>query len=1080
MNSPMQGYYRFPSVYQDHLVFVSEDDLWLTSIKGGAAHRLTANLGIISQPCFSPDGQYIAFVGSDEGPQEIYVMPSTGGTAKRLTFLGSGIIMAGWNQDKIVFATNYGQPHGHAPALYEVDIHGNLPVRLNKYGPARSISFNHTGGVVLGRHTRDSSYWKRYRGGTAGVLWIDKDGKGEFTKLQPVTANYNCPMFINDRVYFIADNSGVGNICSCKPDGSDFVQHTQHKGFYARNAQTDGNHIVYHAGGDIYLFSLSTNSAKKLSINYLSPRVQRNRKFANAAQFADNYALNPAGSHLCINTRGKIFAFGNWEGSVSQFGDRSGMTRYKHSQWLSDGKRIVAATDQSGQYRLCVFSVETNEQTKHFEHLDIGIPYSIKVSCCKDEAVITNHRQELIWVNLETGDHIIIDRAETGTPFGLPFSWSPDGNWIAYAFPINHQTTAIKLFSFETGQSHQVTRPVLYDFEPVFHPSGKYLLFLSARIFNPVYDNLHFDLNFPKGILPYLITLRKDVPSPFVPVPKSVDEDEEAHIHHHHTDLEQTEKTEKPKEKKPEKIIIDLEGIEDRIVAVPIAEGNYVQMDVCKNKIFYTSYQVEGARYAEPTAKAKLMSYNIDKLEETVFAAGINSFTLSSDGKALAYWSNNQLRVVSTDIETCTSKDSDGFTRKSGWVDFSRIKLSIEPGAEWKQMFAEAWRLQKEFFWSPEMSNIQWQKVFDLYAPLVDRTNTRSEISDLIWEIHGELGTSHAYEVGGDYRPHPPYYVGFLGADLSYDHRHQAYRFERILSADTWHLHSPPPLKRPGVNISEGMLLLAINGQQLSENDPPQKLLVNYIASEVQLTVSNHDGSNRRNVNVKTIGNEAMLRYREWVENNRKYVHEATGGKVGYVHIPDMGPNGYGEFHRYYLSEYDRGGLIVDVRFNGGGHVSQLILEKLSRKRLGFDLTRWVGHEPYPSASPAGPIVAITNEQAGSDGDIFSHSFKMLQLGKLIGMRTWGGVIGIWPRNGLVDGSYTTQPEFSFWFKDVGWKVENYGAEPDIEIDIAPQDYAQGIDPQLDRAIAEIIQELKTNPPLQPDFSNKPDLSLPW
>ncbi len=757
MNSPMQGYYRFPAVYHDHLVFVSEDDLWLTSIKGGATHRLTANLGAISQPCFSPDGQHIAFVGSDEGPTEIYVMPATGGTAQRLTYLGSICIMAGWNGDKIVFASTYGQPHGHAPALYEVDLNGNLPVRLHQYGPARSISFNQKGGVVIGRHTRDASYWKRYRGGTAGVLWIDEQGSGEFTKLQPVTANYNCPMYVNDRVYFIADHSGVGNICSCLTDGSDFVQHTKHKDFYARNAQTDGNNIVYHAGGDIYLFSIATHKSQKLNIGYLSPRVQRNRRFVSANRFTDSYALNPTGSHLSITARGKIFAFGNWEGAISQVGNRSGSTRYKLSQWLSDGKRLVAATDQSGNYRICVYSIETGEQTKHFEHIDIGIPYSIQVCKCKDEVVITNHRQELIWVNLETGDHAIIDRAEAGTPFGLPFSWSPDGNWIAYAFPVSPQNTAIKLYSFETGQSHQITRPVLFDFDPVFHPSGKYLLFLSSRIFNPVYDNLHFDLNFPKGMLPYLITLRKDVASPFVPVPKSVDEDEEAHVHHHHPDLEQKEKenAEKAKDKKPEKIIIDLEGIEDRIVPFPIAEGNYGQLGACKNKVFYTSEQVEGARYSEPVAKAKLMAYDLDKLEETVFASGVNSFHLSHDGKAIAYWSNDQLRVVSTDIDNTKSKDGDDFTRKSGWIDLSRIKLSVEPGAEWRQMFAEAWRLQNEFFWSPEMSNIQWQKVYDLYAPLVDRTNTRSEISDLIWEIHGELGTSHAYEVGGDYRPRP-------------------------------------------------------------------------------------------------------------------------------------------------------------------------------------------------------------------------------------------------------------------------------------------------------------------------------------
>lgn len=1082
MSMSVQGYYRYPTVFEDQVVFVSEDDLWCCSLKGGNVHRLTANLGAVMQPCFSPDGQHIAFIGTEEGPTEVYVMPAIGGTARRLTFLGSITMLAGWNGNNIVFASTYGQPASHATALYEVSLDGGLPRRLNQYGPARSISFNQNGGVVLGRHTRDASYWKRYRGGTAGVLWIDPQGTGEFAKLQPVTGNYNCPLYIANRVYFIVDHTGVGNICSCLPNGTDFQQHTHHKDFYARNAQTDGKHIVYHAGGDLYKLNLQTNKSQLIKIDYHSPRIQRNRRFVPAAQYTESFDLNPTGSHLSVITRGKMFTFGNWEGAVTQLGDRTGLSRYKLSRWLKDNKRMVAATDQSGNYRICIYRIDTGEQVKHFNQVDIGIPYAIEVSPQKDEIVLTNHRQELVWLNLDTGDHAIIDRADKGTPFGLPFSWSPDGNWIAYSFPVTQQTYALKLYSFETGQSHQVTKPVLYDFDPVFHPSGKYLLFLSARIFNPVYDKLQFDLNFPRGTMPYLITLQKDTPSPFVPAPKSIDEDEETHIHHRHPELErkETDAEDKKKDKAIPKIVIDLEGIEDRIVPVPVPEGDYRQISATKNKIFYLTYPIEGARYAESGSKGSLWAYNLDKLEETLFAPAVSSFRLSADSKVLAYYSDKRIRVVSSDIDSCKNKDEDGYNRKCGWIDLNRMKLSVEPGAEWQQMFTEAWRLQNEFFWSPTMSNINWKKVYDLYSPLVLRANTRSEISDIIWELHGELGTSHAYEMGGDYKPRPAYYVGFLGADMEYCAEHNAYKFTRIISADPWQNQTPPPLKRPGVNVSEGMLLLAINGQRLSQTETPNKLLVNHTKTEVQLTVANHDGSNVRQVTVKTVPSEAMLRYREWVEANKNYVHQATGGTVGYVHIPDMGPNGYAEFHRYYLTEYNRDGLIIDVRFNGGGHVSPLLLEKLARKRLGFDLTRWVGYEPYPTESPAGPIIAITNEQAGSDGDIFSHSFKMLKLGKLIGMRTWGGVIGIWPRNGLVDGSQTTQPEFSFWFKDVGWRVENYGAVPDIEVDIAPQEHAAGIDPQLDLAIAEVLAELKTNPPLKPDFSNKPDLSLPW
>jgi tricorn protease len=344
--------------------------------------------------------------------------------------------------------------------------------------------------------------------------------------------------------------------------------------------------------------------------------------------------------------------------------------------------------------------------------------------------------------------------------------------------------------------------------------------------------------------------------------------------------------------------------------------------------------------------------------------------------------------------------------------------------------------------------------------------------------MQGELGTSHAYELGGDYRKSPQYQQGFLGADFRYDPKHDAWRIVRIVPGDTWDAKNAPPLLRPGVNVSNDMLILGVGGEKTNRATPPQKLLANQAGAEVFITVAQRDASSPRTVCVKTLENETILRYRDWVEQNRRIVHEKSRGKAGYVHVPDMGPLGYAEFHRYFLTEVDYDGLVVDVRYNGGGHVSQLLLGKLAGRRIGYDSTRWMGLQPYPSEAPMGPMVAITNEFAGSDGDIVSHSFKLMKLGKLIGRRTWGGVIGIWPRNALVDGALTTQPEFSFWFKDVGWSVENYGTDPDIEVDILPQDWAAGKDPQLDRAIREVLREIRENPPLRPDLSKRPYLGF--
>jgi tricorn protease len=389
-------------------------------------------------------------------------------------------------------------------------------------------------------------------------------------------------------------------------------------------------------------------------------------------------------------------------------------------------------------------------------------------------------------------------------------------------------------------------------------------------------------------------------------------------------------------------------------------------------------------------------------------------------------------------------------------------------------MLQDAWRAMRDHFWVEDLSGVDWARVRRRYLPLVERVATRSEFSDLMWEMQGELGTSHCYELGGDYRTPPPYDVGFLAAHFAYDPRRRGYRIERIVRGDPGEPEASSPLLSPGANIKEGDVIVAINGRPLSKRFSPQEALVALAGQEIRLTLSNG-----RSATVRALASETLARYRDWVNANRAHVHRRTRGRVGYVHIPDMGAPGYSEFHRQFLHELDRPGLIVDVRYNGGGHVSQLLLEKLARRRLAYVKRRWGAPEPYPEDAPCGPMVCLTNEEAGSDGDIFSHCWKMLRLGPLVGRRTWGGVIGIWPRHMLVDGSFTTQPEYSFWFLDAGFGIENHGTEPDVDVDIAPHDFVAGRDPQLDRAIEVALGLLRDSPPRAPTFEPRPRLTLP-
>ena len=1085
---PSQGYVRFPNIFQDRIVFVAEDDLWLVASEGGRAERLTAGVGEVKYPHFSPDGELLAFVGREEGPSEVYVMPALGGTAQRLTFQGGNCRVLGWSTDgtEILYSSNAGQFTGRFEAIYAVKPAGGEP-RLLPFGMANAISYSSDGGIVIGRNIniREFSHWKRYRGGTAGHLWCDRQGDGNFKRLLQLDGNVADPCWIGDRIYFLSDYEGVGNIYSCTPDGEDLRKHTQHTDFYARHLSTDGKVLVYHSAADLYLFDPQTEELRHLEITIPSIRTQRSRKFVSAPSYLDTHALHPQGHMLSVTTRGKAFALGNWEGPVLQYGETDGV-RYRFLEWLNDGKRLVAIHDGAGREELIVFTPEAAEASRSFSEIEFGRVTDLVISPTDDAIVLSNHRNELILVNLETATSRVLDRSDYGAIDGI--AWSPDGSWVAYGFAITTHKVAIKLCNIESGETHQITNPILQDTSPSFDPDGKYLYFLGQRVFNPVHDNLHFDLSFPRGVKPYLITLRNDLRSPFIAEAKAPDEKEkekedpaEKKAQGEADGADETNPESKEKKddgvRKVPAITIDLDDIVDRVIPFPVSEGRYSHISGIKGKVLFLSFPAEGVLQNSGRGKGVLECYDFDAYKTDRLVDAVGSFGLSRDNKWLIYSLHHRLRVIkSGEKPKGDNGNSDRPTRESGWIDLQRVKVSVQPSAEWKQMFAEAWRLQREQFWNEDMSGIDWEAIYNQYAPLVERVSSRSELSDLLWELQGELGTSHAYEMGGDTRHGPHYRQGFLGVDWSYEQETERYRFARIVKGDPSDSSSTSPLTGPGLNIKIGDAVLAINGQRVSPTRGPQELLVNQAGNEVQLLVEAAETKETRVVVVKALSSEITARYREWVESNRRTVHEASNNRVGYIHIPDMSGPGYAEFHRGFLSEFDYPALLIDVRWNGGGNVSGLLLGKLARRRIGYDFPRWGQPEPYPMESPRGPMVALTNEHAGSDGDIFSHSFKLMGLGPLIGKRTWGGVIGINPRHRLVDGTMTTQPEYSFWFKDVGWKVENYGTDPDIEVDIAPQDFAHDVDPQLERAIAEALRLSDEYPTLEPKPGERPKL----
>src|SRR5215469_12265124 len=865
-----QGYVRFPNIHQDQIVFVSEDDLWLISSEGGRAERLTAGVGEVSSPHFSSAGELLAFVGREEGPSEVYVMPALGGTAQRLTFQSaSSCRVLGWSPDgkTILYASNAGQINRRYEVIFAISHNGGMPQQV-PVGMANAISYGPQGGVVLGRNIGEPARWKRYRGGTAGHLWCDPGGNGVFQRLLTLNGNLANPCWVGERIYFISDHEGVGNVYSCTPLGEDIRRHSTHNDFYARNLSSDGKRMVYHCGADLYLFDTAKDYTQRLDIELPSIRSQRNRKFVPANHYLDTYTLHPQGLAVALTTRGKAFSMANWEGPVIQHGLPDG-ARYRLLEWLSDNKRLVAVSDAIGSERLVIFNPEDPSEPKMLTDIEFGRAVSLAVSPTDDVVAITNHRNELIVVDLENGQSAVADRSDHERIRGL--AWSPDGRWLAYAFSHTAQKSAIKLCNMENGETYFATDPVFRDDAPAFDPEGKFLYFLGYRSFNPVYDNLQFDLGFPRGVRPYAITLRRDQISPFIPQPKAPGEkDKEQRKEKAETADQKAEngiegaaqeagEGEEKTSKKAAPVLIDLEGITTRAVPFPVNEARFATIKGIKGKALLLTFPIEGAIHTSNNTyepRGALYMFDFETLRYEWLGDGINDFGLSRDGKTLIYRAHHHLRVLKAGEKFPRSEEGDNPSRENGWLDLHRIKVSVQPAAEWKQMFAEAWRLQREQFWSEDMSGIDWDSIYAQYAPMVERVSSRSELSDLLWELQGELGTSHAYEGGGEYRQGPNYRQGSLGVDWTYDPDSNRYLIAHIVQGDTWDSKASSPLTGPGLNVKIGDAVLAINGQLLGPDRGPQELLVNQAGNDVQLLIEQAEDKETRLVMVKALSDE--------------------------------------------------------------------------------------------------------------------------------------------------------------------------------------------------------------------------------
>jgi tricorn protease len=1121
MASP--GYLRFPHIANDLVAFVAADDVWLAPVAGGRAWRFTADDAQAATPRLAPDGTQLAWVSAKDGSPEIYVASLADGTSTRLTYWGTlSARVSGWTPAGEVLAVSAAnQPFFHyvRARVLTTALSGSPGAeRVLPFGPVSDLSLGMSGdgtavggrgagpvGLLtgtFGSFNTDPAEWKRYRGGTAGRLWVgpataivsDAPGAadrapGPFQRvLADLPAQFANPMIVGGRLAFIADHEGTGNVYSCALDGGDLRRHTDHEGWYARQASTDGQRIVYARGGELWLLDdLQSAGPVRLDVNLGSPVRGRAPRLVTAEDHVGSLSVDGGGRASAIEVRGTVHWLTHRDGPARAVSVVPG-ARARFPQVLGTGGQVVWATDADGRDALEIGSGDPASPAdppavpRRIAAGQVGRVTGLAAAPDGRKVAVAAQDGRLTVVDAESGQVREIAASDNGVVTGL--AWSPDSAWLAWSQPTDHpasenfnQLRRLRLARIADGQVFDATDGRFVDTEPVFTLDGKYLAFLSMRDFDPIYDAHFFDLTFPYGARPYLLPLGSTTPSPFAPELGGRPVGEPA-----------GERAQAPAAggepakaggDRPQVAAVSVEttGQADRIVAFPVPEARYSRLRAVKNGLAWLREPVTGELGiggAEPAAdkpRPVLERFDFAQRDVREFTGEVDWFEASGDGTRLVTSDHGKLTAIPVERKA-DDREPDGRIE----IDRSRARFLLDPPAMWRQAYAEAGRIMQHDFWVPDMADVDWDAVLDEYRPLLDRITTQSEFVDLLWEIFGELGTSHAY-ARGPQGGTPAGGPGLLGADV--ERSGDAWRLTRVVRGDTSDPRARAPLATPGAGIGVGDVLLAVDGRPVGP-DGPGPLLTGAAGKPVELTVAPADGSRPRSVPVVPLRSDARLRYLDWVSAKRAQVRELSGGRIGYLHVPDMVSQGWADFHRDLRTEMLCDALIVDVRGNTGGHTSQLVVEKLARKVIAWDVRSGMMPATYPEDAPRGPVVAIADECSGSDGDIVTGAVRLLRLGPVVGARTWGGVIGYDYEHELIDGTQITVPRLAFWFEQFGWGVENHGVDPDVEVIMSPDDWAAERDTQLETAVGLARQALQEQPAVRPpDARTRPSKRRP-
>jgi tricorn protease len=1116
---------RFPDIYKDKIVFMYGGDLWLASTSGGDAHRITSDAGRKLFPKFSPDGKWIAFTGQYDGNFNVYVIPAQGGSPKQLTFYqGSAAPLSDrmgihnevltWFPDskRILFLSRSDASNGWTKRQFSVSIDGGLPEPL-PVSEGGLTSFSPDGSkIAYNPIFRNFRTWKRYTGGLAQSIAI-YDLKNNSVEDVPHTDwTDTFPMWHGNTIYFTSDRGEDHhlNLYSFDLSSKQIQQLTHFTDFDVMWPSLGPDSIIFENGGYLYTFDLESKQPKKLNIYLPGDRDQSMKHWTSVAKNITDFDISPEGKRAVFGARGDVFTVPAKEGSIRNVTRTPGI-REKSVGWSPDGRWIVYISDRSGEDELYISPQDGMGKEQQITSGYKGFKYAPTWSPDSKKLAWSDKDCRLWYVDISEKKQVQIDQGKYGEI--LNYSWSPDSKWLAYDKNFDNGLSVVHLYSLADSKVTPVTTSMSNSYAPVFDPDGKYLYFLSDRDFNEVLGNVDFEFANPKTTRIYVATLRKDEASPFQPLSDETqikkDENKDELLNTPPTDGKKNEtkgqkknedknskepkdgskgdsskndsarkeKDKKDEKEKPKEFRIDLDGISGRIVALPIEPAIINTYLASKGFIFYSTTPIQGLSGQVPGETAAIHVYDLKERKDKVMMEGVQRFALSFDGSKLLYEADG-----GRDGHTYGIVDAKPDTKRvgDGSLNLAGMKVQVDPAAEWKQMFNEVWRQERDYFYAAAMNGVDWEKMRDKYAQLLPSVSDRYTLTYILGEMIGELSNSHTYVGGGDYPDVHPVNVGLLGVDFDADASSGIYRFKKIYSGENWDPQTRSPLTEPGVTVKEGDYLIAVNGRPLRTPQSPYELFTNTVNENVTLTVNSkpsEDGSHT--VQVKPIADEYSLRELAWIESNRKKVDAASNGRIGYVYLPDMGGPGLNEFVKQYFPQIRKEGMIIDVRYNGGGFVDQLIFARLRRVLAGMGSNRNWESGTVPPVVFNGAMACLTNHYAASDGDIFSYYFKYYKLGQLIGERTWGGVRGIRGQIPLMDGGYITRPEAARYGLDSKWVVENRGVQPDIVVENRPDLVVKGQDPQLEKAIDVVMKEIQANPkklpPRPPDLPAYPE-----